>query len=269
MCRVGAEGRSYLTSLSALERGNPRERSDAAPELGILGEAEPSVIGAPCVAANDVDSSVAITAVTAIGRIGRSAFAAVPALAQKLGDNRFFVTYDLDRAGLCSGHVARCARPGGNRRGISPDARSDLTGWSEREFTRGRCVRVGVARTTGTVSRTRTNKRDPGREPVCQGNRRKSARSNWPRCQGGSALSRSRSGDEHNYQHILVALEKLEGKGRTLLQTAIREKQYSEVASLIEMGVSAEGAVPSLVEALKAEDRDIRLAWIPTGGKTD
>ncbi len=32
--------------LERLERGNPRERSDAALELGILGEAEPSVIGA-------------------------------------------------------------------------------------------------------------------------------------------------------------------------------------------------------------------------------
>ena len=247
--------------LDRLERGNPRERSDAALELGILGEAEPPVIAALSRAANDADTSVAITAVTAIGRIGRSASGAAHTLVQILGDKRYggsSLGYEVDSAGLRSGTspvahglaaigeasipmlvgTLRDSLSEGSREEaayalelLGPQARSAVPELIKAIQDKDLFVRRRVAKALGRIG---------------------------PEARDAVPFLEAALGDEHNYQHTLLALEKLEGKGQKLLQTAIREKQYSEVAFLSELGIRSDGAVPSLIEALKAKDNDVR-----------
>jgi HEAT repeat protein len=248
--------------LERLERGNPRERMDAALELGILGEAEPPLIAALSRAANDADTSAAVTAVTAIGRIGRPASAAAHALAQVLGDKRYSgssLGYETDSAGLRSGPspvahalaaigeasvpvLVRTLRDGPSENSreeaafalelLGPQARSAVSALIEAIQDKDLFVRRRAAKALGRIG---------------------------PEAKEAVPFLEAALGDEHNYQHTLLALEKLEGKGRKLLQTAIREKRHSEVAFLSELGIKADGAVPSLIEALKANDYDVRV----------
>jgi HEAT repeat protein len=213
---------------------------------------------------DDPDIDTAISAVVSLGQIGAPAASAIPSLARKLSDERFQlanVRHGVPFRPNSRPVATALARIGEASIPALLQVIRDCTGCGRA----GAAAALGLARPAqvravpALIEALKDKDRDVRRESAqALGRIGHEGRRAVPALE--AALNNEEHLEDDVEAAIVSALTKLGAPPIAVLQRAIREKKLHQVPALSLVGSAGESVLPSLLQALKDPEYDVRLA---------